>query len=251
MAIGSREGDLGVICECGDCLAVAEEEAGRRIVCNCGRTVVVPTLEEFRVRPVLRSATTIEARIRGMIEDGELPQTSACGSCGEVNRRNVVEFEVECEKAQVRDGAPVGFFVLLVSAVLSFGLFLKLALLASAESGPGEILGRDYSVWLPMCLCRDCHLRLRSRGGRIGRVVAVGLFVIGLLIVYLQIFIGLGIVAVSIVLVIGNEYLVLKRRQRSLKHLLRTVPAYGQLLKKFPRAVIVLPQFGSEEDTKL
>src|SRR5437660_1576113 len=98
---------LGVCCECGQCLPVEESDAGSSLTCSCGRTVVVPLLEEFQVRPVLLSAASLQRRVQRLVAEGELPIVSACARCGDVRTAQVVRVDLVCEKFWTRSsGGP-------------------------------------------------------------------------------------------------------------------------------------------------
>src|SRR5262245_58680736 len=105
--------DLRVYCECGRCLPVTEADAGSALNCTCGCRVVVPLLEEFRDRPHLLSATTIERRVQRLIAAGELPNTEGCIRCGEMKTVQVVNINLECERytARVHGGMSLLFFL--------------------------------------------------------------------------------------------------------------------------------------------
>src|SRR6516165_5965018 len=92
---------LGVYCECGLCLPVVEEDTGSSLTCSCGRRVVVPLLEEFRDRPVLPSAATVERRVRRLIAEGMLPSNAVCLRCNNVKAR-VMNVDLECERYTAR-----------------------------------------------------------------------------------------------------------------------------------------------------
>src|SRR5687767_5836821 len=92
---------LGVYCECGVCLPVAQDDAGSSRACACGRRVVVPLLDEFRDHPVLLSAATVERRVQRLIAAGVLPSTKYCLGCGSVAAQ-VVNAALECERSTER-----------------------------------------------------------------------------------------------------------------------------------------------------
>src|SRR5262249_22005461 len=138
--------------------------------------VVVPLLEEFRDRPVLLSASTIERRVRRLITKGELPATDACIKCGHLRTAEVVNTALECERYRTRVyGGGVGFLFLILILPLWLFVFWVLVFWRKEEQRV-EHYGRDTDVPAPVCLCTECHRRLGSTG-RWKYVIAAGLFV--------------------------------------------------------------------------
>ena len=70
--------DLGVYCECGEYLPVEKEDAGRTLKCFCSSRVVVPLREEFRHRPRLLSAPTLDG-IAWMVLEPDVLARAALG----------------------------------------------------------------------------------------------------------------------------------------------------------------------------
>src|SRR5688500_9241120 len=97
-------GPLSVCCECGQWRPVEPRQADSAISCKCGRRVVVPSLDEFRERPDLLSATTVERRVPRLIAAGELPPPGGCARCGAVSETAVTPIRLECERYTARAG---------------------------------------------------------------------------------------------------------------------------------------------------
>jgi hypothetical protein len=227
--------DLGVYCECGRCVSVAEDDTGSSLLCSCGRRVVVPLLEEFRDRPRLLSAATLERRIRRMIAEGELPIGGACLQCGEVKGPEV-DVTLECERYTVHAYGGLRF------------LILPWLLLWWREEEGVEIHGRDTDVLAPICLCAECNRRFRRREGTVYLFLAVLLLLAGGLVTYFHVWAGVGLAAVGLALFVWRKRRIFKQQQRALKAMLRKVPVYRQVLERYPWAVVILPDAVDDSD---
>lgn len=224
---------LTVGCECGRWIGVVPGQAGNAVSCGCGRRVVVPLLDEFRERPDLLSATTIERRIDRLLVAGELPPTGECARCGEVGAEDVVRIRLDCERYTARSGGGERFLVLPLVSLLVWVWW--------REEEWVEIRGRDTDVAAPLCLCTLCRRYFRGRpgwaySGLAGLAVAAG-FLAGLADVVCGIGVGMaGVFGVALWRGLGK-----RSRQREVKRLLSRVPAYRQVLARYPRAAAVLP----------
>jgi hypothetical protein len=223
---------LGVYCECGRCLPVAEANAGSSLTCGCGRKVIVPLLEEFRDRPLLLSAATLERRVQRLVAEGELPFGGACLQCGEEGGADLVKVSLECERYKVREHGGVGFLV------------LPWLWVVWRQEKWVEIRGRDTDVTAPVRLCEECRREVRGAPGP-GLLfpVAVLLAVSGL-VGYFHVAAGVGLAAAGLVLLVWRRRRAFRTRQRALKEMLRKVPLYRQVLQRYPRAIVVLPYEG-------
>jgi hypothetical protein len=221
--------ELGVYCECGRCLPVAKEDAGGSLTCSCGRPVVVPLLEEFRQRPRLLSAPTLERRIQRLIAEGELPGTDACVRCGEPKGARAVIVRLECERTWVRKvGGSAGVLITPWFYVVWEG------------TEEVETHGRDTDYSLPLVVCPDCRRLLGGMSRTTCLAVAAPTLVISLLLAFFSWALVVAVFAVAFVLlwVVANR--AARRQQRVVKNLLRGVPVYRQLLERYPRATAVL-----------
>ncbi len=235
-------GDLRVSCECGKWLPVEASAAGTAITCPCGGRVVVPLLEEFRVRPHLLSAASIERRVRRLIAAGELPAADTCACCG-AEQAEVVRIELECERYTARAYGGERFLIL---PVFSFVFWMTWR-----EEERVEVRGRDTDVPAPVCLCALCKSRFYRRAGwaypaltalavAAGGLVALALF-LGELPVYLDVLAGLGVVLIGLLGLALWRRRDFQSRQRQLKALLSQVPLYRQVLERYRNALVVLP----------
>jgi hypothetical protein len=222
--------DFGVYCECGQVVAVAEGDAGSARNCPCGRRVVVPLLDEFRDRPVLLSAATIERRVRRLIAAGELPLIDWCLNCGEVGTAGVVNLQLDCERASTRTSGGRRF------------LILPFFSLTWHEEVRVEIHGRDTLLEAPVALCQGCRPHLARPPAWRSFLVAAGLLVLSGFLAYCDVLIGVSVMTIGLALFAGQRYLAERRRQRGLKEMLRRVPAYRQILDRYRYAVVLLPR---------
>jgi hypothetical protein len=230
---------LGVYCECGVCCAVEEEDAGHSVICPCGRTVVVPLLDEFRERPHLLSAATLERRIRRLLAEGELPDTDACRGCGNEDAR-IVKVVAACERRSVHtSGGPSFLFI-----PLPWGFLWA----TMREETRVELRGRNTDIPTPISLCPACHRGLR-RPSRPLDGLALGLLLLAVIVLIFVVFngyplflIGIGAAVVGMILVPWRRSRAWKRWDEAVKGLLRKVPVYRQVLEDYPHATIIIPQ---------
>jgi hypothetical protein len=220
-----------VSCECGESVPVKETDAGSAVNCRCGRRVVVPLAEELQTGRILVSAASIERRIRRMIACGDLPPDQLCASCGEAAGARLVKARAECERYRTRTSG--GFRFLLIP-----GLFW----VAWREEKRTERLGRDTDVPAPFHLCDGCRQRFRASNGWIYLLVASVLAAAVALLVYLTSWVGVVLLPLALGLPWRLRVRALKRRQRAIKQALRRVPVYGQLLDRYPYAIVILPE---------
>jgi hypothetical protein len=221
---------LGVYCECGKCLPVTESDAGRSLVCSCGFTVLVPLIEEFRDQPVQLSAATVERRIRRLIAAGQLPAKDACIRCGEVEATSVVSVHLVCERAEERTR---------IESVRSNTVIPGLVRNVQVEYRT-EVYGSNTEVPVPICLCQVCRGQLfaSSRAGFL--IPAVVLLAAGMLLGYFSILLGVVGVVAALAVSYGLMKRTLQRRQRAIKDVLRKVPVYSQILKRYPYAAVIV-----------
>jgi hypothetical protein len=228
--------DLGVYCECGRCLPVAEDDVGSSLTCPCGRRVIVPLLDEFRDRPFLLSAASLERRVQRMIAEGELPSTDGCIRCGEGRAAQEVNVTLECERYTARAHGGQRF---LIFPSLWVG-WLWVAWWREEEWV--EIRGRDTDVPTPICLCAECRRQFRGPARPVSLLLAALLLAVSGLVGYFDVMAGVGLGAVGLVLLGWQRRRASNRRQRALKGLLRKVPVYRQVLENYPQAVVLVPQ---------
>jgi hypothetical protein len=225
--------DLGVTCECGQCVPVAERNAGSKVTCpHCRRMVVVPLMEEFRGRPTLPSATTLERRIQRLIAGGLLPATDACLGCGAAGAPPV-NLRLECERSSTQFSGGRRFIIL----PAPWGLVGA----SWREPVRVEVQGRDTNLYVLTPLCDACRRRLGAPALWWYLLPLAPLAALGAVVGYFGV--GVGFAAV---LLAGVGLLLLARRvswgawQRTVKGLLRKVPVYRQLLQKYPHAVVAV-----------
>jgi hypothetical protein len=237
--------ELGVICECGRSLPVKESDAGSTLHCSCTRLVVVPLIEEFSSRPVLNSAPTVELRIRRMLKLGELPNTTFCVRCGGSNGIRVWTLDLWCEESSVH--ASGGPRLLIIPGLIAVSYY---------EERRVEIHGRDNVVPVPICVCSACKEQADQWDETVVRIppswlVGVSVALVSMILVavifadptlvWVWIFSGL-ILGVSAGVLMSFRRPVVKtdrKRQEACKEMLRRVPAYRQLLQKYPFATVV------------
>jgi hypothetical protein len=224
--------ELGVYCECDQRLPVTESDAGSSIQCSCGRNVVVPLLDEFRVRPVLLSAVSLERRVQRLIAERELPITDACAGCGEGEGVQAVNVELECERSwAITSGGP------------RF-LITPWFWVAWEEEKRTEVPGRDTVIRAPIGVCPECRQRFRRPNRLVYLMVAVALLGAGLVLAYVHVLIRIGSMAVALAALYWQSRRAWKRRQRAIKDLLRNVPVYRQLLAQYPYATVIVREEG-------
>jgi hypothetical protein len=223
---------LGVYCECGRCLPVAEKDAGSSLTCSCGLKVVVPLWEEFRDCPLLLSAVTVERRVRRLLAEGILPGTAGCLRCGD-GKADIVSVELECERHTVHSSGGPRFLII----PLPWGVHW----ISWREEQRIEVRGRDTDVSTPIILCAACHRQFHAPTRSSYVLLAVLLLAASGILGYFSLAIGIGTAAVGLVLLAVMRNLALRNWQRSLKDLLGKVPAYRQVLARHPWTVVVLP----------
>lgn len=230
---------LGVQCECGICLPVAEEHAGSAITCSCGRRVVVPLLEEFRDRSLLLSAATLERRVQRLIAAGALPTRDACLKCGDL-KAQVVNVNLQCERYAARASGGLRFWIIPVPWGIHWAIW--------QEEKRVEIQGRDTDVRTPVAFCAACHHQLLAPT-RSSYLWPGVLLAAGAILGYFHLLTGIGLVAVGLALLALKMPFALRSWQRELKGILRKVPVYRQVLERYPRAVVVIPTDVCEKTT--
>jgi hypothetical protein len=222
--------NLAVCCECGRSVPVAASDAASSVSCSCGRRVVVPTLAEFRDRPVLLSAATIERRVQRMIAEGELPVRGGCGQCGEPKMVELVNATLMCERYSTHVYGGFRF------------LILPYFLVWWTEESGVEIRGRDTDVPAPFHACPECRRQLSSPKGWVTIVVVASIIAIGSMLSFLDPLIGISALVLALATIYLSRIVAQKRRQRVLKELLRKVPLYRQVLDRYPRALVIMPE---------
>jgi hypothetical protein len=226
---------LGVYCECGQCLPVTENDAGSALSCSCGRRVVVPLLEEFHEQPFLLSAATVERRVHRLIAEGVLPSTHACLRCGN-GAAQPVAIELLCERYTARVSGGQRFLIIPLLWVFVWATW--------REPERLEIRGRDTDVPTPVGLCVQCRQELRIPATFWHVLLTALLLAASGLVGYFKLMAGIGLAVVGLGPVVVTRRLVLRRWQSMLKGLLRKVPVYREVLKRYPRAVVVVPKNG-------
>jgi hypothetical protein len=235
--------NLGVVCECGRTIPVNESDAGNAVFCSCRRRVMVPSLEEFRDEPVLLSASNPERRVQRLVAEGRLPPEGACQRCGESGAQRIVHVELECERASTHvSGGPRWLIIPLP------GLFLRVAW---EEERRVELRGRDTDVPAPVSLCPDCHRQLTRARFLVPGMLAVGVLALSGLVGWLGYLFGSGLafacvpflMVIAPLLFFGLLHLASGRRQRRFKDVLRKVPAYAAVLKRYPYTTVRASRF--------
>jgi hypothetical protein len=217
---------------------VTETDAGSKLLCPCGFTVIVPLLEEFENRPVLLSAATVPRRIRRLIAEGELPGTTGCLQCHDTKTRGIINVAVECEKMRTRVSGGDRFYL--------FPVIIGWLWIYREEEQWVELIGQDTTWSLPICLCPDCYRQLGPLRNRLYLLGAALLVAFSVPLIYLHVVLGVTLGLVSLLVLFWLRSRAAKRQQNRLKNLLQRVPVYGQLLKQYPHAVLVLPEHGSD-----
>ena len=105
-----------------------------------------------------------------------------------------------------------------------------------------EILGHDTDVPAPFNLCDICRQQLGASSAWRYWLLAALLAGAGVLLLSLDSWAGIPFLTLAIILPYWLRLRAWQRQQRALKGLLRGVPVYGQLLAKYPQAVVVLPR---------
>jgi hypothetical protein len=228
---------LGVYCECGQTLPVAENDAGSALMCSCGRRVVVPLLEEFTDGSILLSASSIERRVRRLIAEGLLPSTDACLRCGDGAAESVA-IDLQCERYAARATGGQRFLII----PFLWGFFWT----AWREPEGLEIRGRDTDVPTPVGLCADCWNKVRAPPASWYMLLTALLLAASGVVGYLNRLAGIGCAVIGLSLMIAVRSIILRRWQSMLKQLLRKVPVYRQVLKRYSRAVVVIPKAGPD-----
>jgi hypothetical protein len=196
-------------------------------------------VSEFQAQPVLLSAATVERRMRRMLANGELPITDGCVRCGDQTTARVVKAIVECERYRTRTTGGLNVFLILL--ILLFHFIWLLHLIWRREEERTEIFGRDTDVPAPITLCPECWQALGQP--RVWPYVLIGamLAATAVPLFYVNELIGFLLLPFSLAVPYWLNRRAQKRRQRTLKQLLRTVPVYGQLLDRYPYGVVMLP----------
>jgi hypothetical protein len=233
--------ELGVYCDCGICLPVAEDKTGSALTCSCGRRVVVPLLEEFREQPVLLSSVSVERRVKRLIAEGVLPRTDACLRCGDP-KPQVVDANVACERSKTR--AYGGGLRLLLIPIPFAGFLFK----AWEEETAVEIHGRDTDVPAPVGLCAHCQDELRSPPARWYLFSFLLLVLTSAAVGYVVLWAGMVMAAAGLALLVLARHLAWKTWQQKLKRMLNKIPVYRQVMQRYPRAVVMMPHGPRSEE---
>jgi hypothetical protein len=211
------------------------------VFCSCSFKVVVPLLEEFEKSPVLPSARTIERRVMRLLTDGELPLTHACQACGVEGELQVAVIGLQCEKATI------------VRRVQVISRTWTPVVTVVKEKHWLEQFGRDTEVPAPISLCPGCLARLLHSRARVFAAATLGLLLAGALGVALScVFLwGLGWKVGVCLALLAPVLLWLRRRegrrqQRRWKEVVGKVPAYRQVLDRYPHAVVHLKYVAPE-----
>ncbi len=225
-----------VTCACGEQLPVTEGMAGLQLTCACGRSVTVPSRGELREQLGLPAyEPTAVQQIEHMLASGTLPPEGGCVRCGNPDAE-VLEAVAECEQARVRrweEKVNIGASAF----TLLFGGLVY-------EAKPGEVLGRDLYVPVPVRACRRCRpLRIPAAVLLLLRVLALALLAVGLVVVIVSPLAGALVLAAAV----GAWWLARKLggwQQTAIKNLLACVPVYQRLLEKYPFARVVWTRAG-------
>jgi hypothetical protein len=199
--------------------------------------VVIPLMEEFRDRPLLLSAPTLERGVQRLVAAGELP-LPACLRCGD-GAANGVEVVLECERARARAGGGRRFLIVP-------GLFW----MTWREEEWVEIRGRDTVVRTPVALCAECRGQLRGQatpGHLKSLLLTILLLAVSGLVGYFHLVAGVALAVVGLVVLGWLGPRVFRRRQQALKALLRRVPVYHQVLERYPWAVVNVSEAAPDE----
>jgi hypothetical protein len=192
--------------------------------------VVVPLLEEFRGRPALTSASSVERRVERLIAVGELPLTDACTRCGAMQTIKVVNVDCGCEWASVRTGGGYRFLILPFFHIIHW-----------QEKPWVEVRGRDTVIPVPLSLCPECSWKLSRPKKWVYLLAGVLLLLVSYLLLNVHWLLGLCIAPLVLVSYFHYRW-VSARQQRALKDVLQKVPVYRQLLTKYRYAFLALHQ---------
>jgi hypothetical protein len=145
-----------VVCECGVTHPVAAGAAGSSFPCGCGKTVAVPSLVRLKAS-VGESGLSADFEIEGLLARGDLPLEPNCVLCDCATRDQLV-VAVQCEREREKESVPVWARV---AIFLMFGWVAGLLVVLRGDSGTRTI-GRNLLYHLPVRVCQDCVLSVRS-----------------------------------------------------------------------------------------
>jgi len=132
---------------------VREGLAGTRRQCQCGRVMVVPPLHELRRQIGLRPyEVSPELVIEHLLTTGDLLKDHDCVLCGAPADERLL-IETECERCQVRESGGMPWPALIAGLLFGFWVFLR------RET---REYGKDKIYRLPLAVCRECRLQVRS-----------------------------------------------------------------------------------------
>jgi hypothetical protein len=222
--------EFSVQCECGCSLPVKRSQAGAELTCKCGRVNIIPSLAQLRRAVGLVGVEeTPEEKIGRDLSSGLLPGEFCIKCCGK--DADTLRLKADCEQSYAKGNTrldPAGF---ILSMVLPFTMVF------AWTTGSGTTHGHDNIVSVPLKLCSRCRSPFVSAniltlinclrwGGLIGCVAWM---------VVKQNLVA-GIITALLVQLTATVLLFLN--QRALRAVVKSVPQYGDLLKKFPNAEI-------------
>jgi hypothetical protein len=168
-----------------------------------------------------------------MIAEGELPVTDSCIRCGDVKEPKRINVELQCERYMARSHGGFRFLILPIPFI---------HFMWWREKEWVEIRGRDTDVPTPICLCEECRLPIRAKKNSTYLYLAATILAVSVFVGYLALWAGIGLAASGLILIGWQKRLSFNRRQFALKALLGKVPVYQQVLQRYPRAFVVVPE---------
>lgn len=153
--------NYALTCDCGKTLSVSGTDAGTSVSCACGRAVAVPPLHILR-RTAGEEVSSPELEIRVRVASGDLPEGSACASCGKPTRVWAT-VRVECEPRLDDEGEssnPVGLGFL--RGVLGDGLWWYLSWYTKRRAAEAPKYNEHNVLELPIIMCGGCSRGVRE-----------------------------------------------------------------------------------------
>lgn|GEM_PF-3705868 len=242
-----------VECECGERVPVPEG-AESSLLCPCTRFVILPQEEEFAKNDILISASTLERRIKRLADQKLLPPDRECAWCG-AKEAEPVDIRLVCERSEYRESGRgrllligIGFVLLtvLLPIIVIPVLLVRLIIMASNFEPEVEVLGRDNTVSVPICVCEDCARTLpRPEHSNVLLFVAIITNVVfaGIVAAFAPV-IGVigGLLSLLVVILVVSlrRSQIAKRWETGIKDKLCQVPVYAQLLEDYPNSSVML-----------
>ena len=235
--------DVNVFCNnCSSSRTVSEGSAGMRFQCDCGGELVVPSLQEIRRQlgiSVMEHSPEFE--IPRLVKLGELPPDHCVACKGFAD--HTLSFNAVCAEGSTssnRSGS-IAQFTETVTWCLSFiilGVFNTFSFIIRTENRAPKFHGHDLVISVPVRMCGHCAEGVLQNGQVAGLqklnpmllIAAAVLLVIDWLWALIPVVIYLGL----LILEASRE----RTRKKEWLKLIRLVPAYALLIRKYPDAFI-------------